>query len=148
MDLYIQEVRAVERRLESHNGGLRREKYPDIWPVKGIVGQAFSNSGGPLSLTGLDIIAAENTLIQASAKGIVVEAGWDEDLGRYVKLDHDFQLQTLYGHLNNVLVRKGDHVPKGASIGLLGSTGNSTGPHLHFEVIFRGSQTDPMHYLP
>ncbi len=148
MDQYLQEMRVVERRLESADGSLRRAKYPDIWPVKGIVGQRYSQGGGPLSHVGIDIIAAENTLVQASAKGIVLEAGWDEDLGRYVKLDHDFQLQTVYGHLNEVLVRRGDHVQKGASLGLLGSTGNSSGPHLHFEVIFRGSQTDPLHYLP
>jgi len=143
---YLQNVRAVERRLESGNAARVREKRPDIWPVKGIVSQRFSP--GPYGRhDGIDVLAPENTVVVSAARGIVTESGWDKDLGRTVRVNHDFGVETVYGHLSRALVRPGDQLQKGAALGLVGNTGRSLGPHLHFEIIFQGRATDPLSYL-
>ena len=147
LDRYLEDVRAVERRLESRDVSLLREKQPSIWPVKGIVSQRFSAGGSEGRHDGIDILAEENALVVSAAKGVVVEAGWDQDLGRYVRVNHDFGFETVYGHLARVLVQTGDQVGKGMSLGLVGNTGRSLGPHLHFEIIFKGKPVDPLPYL-
>ena len=83
----------------------------------------------------------------SAARGIVVESGWDRDLGKFVRIDHDFHTVTLYGHLSRTYVQEGDHVEKGATIGAVGNTGNSFGPHLHYEILVRGKSVDPGPYL-
>lgn len=145
---YLDGIRAVERRLESRDANLLWEKQPSVWPVKGIVSQRFS-MGGPSEgqHDGIDILAEENALVVSAAKGVVVEAGWDQDLGRYVRVNHDFGVETLYGHLARYFVQTGDQVGKGAALGLVGNTGRSLGPHLHFEIIFKGKPVDPLPYL-
>ena len=147
MGHYLESIRAVERRLESHDASLLREKQPSIWPVKGIVSQRFSNGGVEGRHDGIDILAEPNTLVASSAKGVVVASGWDQDLGRYVRVNHDFGVETVYGHLARSFVQAGDQVGKGSAIGLVGNTGRSLGPHLHFEIIFKGKPVDPMPYL-
>jgi len=141
---YLSDVRAVERRLETGHADLVREKHPDIWQVKGIVSQRFA----PGVHEGIDILAPENALVMSAAKGVVTEAGWDNDLGRYVRVNHDFGMETVYGHLTRALVQPGDEVGKGSALGMVGSTGRSLGPHMHFEIIFKGFPVDPMLYLP
>ncbi len=146
MQSYIAEVRALERRRASL-GASPDENIPNVWPVAGIVSQKFRapSSGDPGHLA-IDIIAAGNDLVVSSARGIVVESGWDRDLGRYVKVDHG-AYKTLYGHLSRSFVQTGDHLSKGASIGTVGNTGNSIGPHLHYEVFHKGKSIDPEHLL-
>ncbi len=144
---YLEDIRAVERRLESHDASLLREKQPTIWPVKGIVSQRFSNGGTEGRHDGIDILAEQNTLVVSAAKGVVVGAGWDQDLGRYVRVNHDFGVETVYGHLARAFVQTGDQVGKGSAVGLVGNTGRSLGPHLHFEIIFKGKPVDPLPYL-
>jgi murein DD-endopeptidase MepM/ murein hydrolase activator NlpD len=78
---------------------------------------------------------------------MVVEAGWDNDLGQYVRVDHDFGVETVYGHLSRAFAREGDHLGKGDPLGVIGNTGRSLGPHLHFEIIFKGRAVDPLSYL-
>jgi murein DD-endopeptidase MepM/ murein hydrolase activator NlpD len=143
----LDNIRAVERRLESGNADLLREKRPDIWPVKGIISQRFSPGGGESRHDGIDILAGENSLIVSAAKGFVIESGWDKDLGQYLRINHDYEVETVYGHMGKSFVRPGDQVGKGTPLGLVGMTGRTLGPHLHFEIIFRGRPVDPTPYL-
>ncbi len=93
---------------------------------------------------GLDIDAATGTNIIASKAGTVINVSYDYSYGNKVIIDHGNNITTLYGHLSKQLVKKGDHVGQGQIIGLAGSTGQSTGPHLHFEIRVQGSK--PCHY--
>jgi len=145
---YLAKVRGLEKQIRVKNATGMRDHVPDIWPVAGIVSRGYVRSTQPdLDHEALDIVAAENALVSASAKGIVTATGLDEDLGRYVKVDHDFDIETVYGHLSESLVQVGDHLDKGSPLGLVGNTGNSLGPHLHYEIIFKGQPVDPMKYL-
>ena len=145
---YVSSVRAIEHALRDKRPGSLRDHVPDIWPVGGIVSRGYLESPRPdLDHRAVDIVAAENALVVSAAKGIVTASGWDADLGKYVRIDHDFGIETVYGHLSQFLVQSGDPVEKGASLGLVGNTGNSLGPHLHYEVIFKNTPVDPMRYL-
>lgn len=97
--------------------------------------------------TGLDIPAPHGTPILASGGGRVVSAGYKGAYGRAVIIDHGDGLSTLYGHASKLLVRAGDVVMPNQQIALVGSTGRSTGPHLHFEVIRHGVRVEPRQYL-
>ena len=77
----------------------------------------------------------------------MVEAGWDNDLGNYVRIDHDFAVETVYGHLARSVVRAGDQIGKGEPVGVVGNSGRSLGPHLHFEIILEGKAVDPLTFL-
>ena len=96
---------------------------------------------------GLDFMADSGTLIHAAADGIVTQAERAPDYGNIVRVDHGFGLDTRYAHLSGFLVRVGDRVSKGQPIGTVGSTGRSTGPHLHYEVRLNGVPLDPRKYL-
>ncbi|MGH2399920.1 MAG: M23 family metallopeptidase, partial [bacterium] len=85
--------------------------------------------------------------ITAARDGTVVFAGWYYAYGKTVIVNHGDGLQTIYGHASNVLVKRGDDVKKGQLIAHVGSTGRSTGPHLHFEVRIKGRAVNPMKYL-
>jgi murein DD-endopeptidase MepM/ murein hydrolase activator NlpD len=132
---------------------------PLIWPMPaGQVSQGFGPSqlsfepafGGYAHFhTGIDIAGPENHPVLAADDGQVVEtATGSSGYGNYVVLGHAGGVATLYGHLNQILVRQGDHVSQGDAIGLEGSTGYSTGPHVHFEVRVQGVPVDPAGYLP
>jgi murein DD-endopeptidase MepM/ murein hydrolase activator NlpD len=96
---------------------------------------------------GLDFMADSGTPIHAAADGIVTQAERAPDYGNIVRLDHGFGLDTRYAHLSGFLVKVGDRVSKGQPIGTVGSTGRSTGPHLHYEVRLNGVPLDPRKYL-
>ena len=98
--------------------------------------------------TGLDFAAPIGTEIYATGDGIVVSA--DAKLtgyGLHVVINHGFGYQTLYGHMSKILVRPGEHVKRGQLIGLLGNTGTSSGPHVHYEVMVNGEKVDPAYYF-
>jgi murein DD-endopeptidase MepM/ murein hydrolase activator NlpD len=97
--------------------------------------------------TGTDIGAAYGASIVAANSGTVTLAGWNSGYGNCVVIDHGGGRATLYGHMSSIGVSKGQTVTKGQQIGLVGSTGNSTGPHLHFEILINGSAVDPMQYF-
>ncbi len=97
--------------------------------------------------TGIDIGAGHGASILAAQGGTVLRAGWNSGYGNYVVIDHGGGVQTLYGHCSALLVSNGQSVSRGEQIALVGSTGVSTGPHLHFEVLINGSHTDPMGYF-
>ena len=97
--------------------------------------------------TGIDIGAGHGASILAAQSGTVLRAGWNSGYGNYVVIDHGGGVQPLYGHCSALLVSSGQSVSRGQQIALVGSTGVSTGPHLHFEVLINGSYTDPMGYF-
>lgn len=97
--------------------------------------------------TGVDIGAAYGTAILAANSGTVTLAGWNSGYGNCVVIDHGGGKATLYAHMSSIGVSKGQAVSKGQQIGKVGSTGNSTGPHIHFEILINGSAVDPMQYF-
>ena len=110
----------------------------------------FGQAGGSWSSghhTGLDFATATGTPVFSALAGKVVEAGWGGAYGNHIIVRHDNGVETLYAHLNSISVSKGEKVLRGQRIGAVGSTGNSSGPHLHFEVIKNGTQRDPAAFL-
>lgn len=125
---------------------------PSILPAKGWVTSNYGSrvspfTGVPQHHTGLDIANRIGTPVSASADGIVVEARKDASLGNYVVLSHGFGMKTTYGHLSEIKVRAGQKVKRGAQIGLMGNTGRSTGPHLHYAVSVNGLNVNPEKYI-
>lgn len=117
------------------------------WPVKGQISSRFGQRGGRLH-AGLDIAAPTGTQIVAARSGTVTLAGEAGGYGNAVYIDHGSSVITRYGHMSKITTRRGVRVGQGDQIGLVGSTGNSTGPHLHFEVRVGGSPKNPEDYLP
>jgi murein DD-endopeptidase MepM/ murein hydrolase activator NlpD len=103
--------------------------------------------GRPAMHTGLDFRAASGDPVRVTANGKVVSAGWSGGYGRMVEVDHGNGLSTRYGHLSEIGVKIGEQVKIGQVIGLVGSTGRSTGPHLHYETRIDGEAVDPQKFL-
>lgn len=123
-----------------------------IWPVNGVVTSPFGYRTHPIFGTtiyhsGIDIGVDEGTPVHAADAGVVVEADWISGYGYAVIIDHGNGLSTLYGHNSSLAVSAGQSVSQGQVIAYAGSTGNSTGPHVHFEVRSNGDPVDPMGYL-
>lgn len=97
--------------------------------------------------SGIDIGGRTGTPLYAAMTGTVVKAGWGAGYGNYVDIDHGGGIKTRYGHMSKIYVTRGEEVLQGAVIGAMGSTGWSTGPHLHFEIIINGSRVNPLSYL-
>ena len=95
---------------------------------------------------GMDFAAPTGTDIYATGNGTVISAGWEQGYGNCVQINHNYGYQTLYGHMSAFKVRAGQTVKRGDVIGLVGSTGKSTGPHLHYEVHFKGEIMNPQNY--
>ena len=117
-----------------------------IWPVVGPVTSPFGMRWGRMH-DGIDIAASSGTPIHAAASGTVIYAGWMEGYGNLVVIDHGNGLSTAYGHQSSIAVGNGQAVAQGQTIGYVGTTGHSTGPHLHFEVRVNGAPVDPLGYL-
>ena len=117
-----------------------------IWPVNGPVVSGFGMRWGRMH-EGIDIAAPSGTPIYAAAAGTVIHAGWLGGYGNLVVVDHGNGLSTAYAHASAILVGLGQQVSQGETLSLVGSTGNSSGPHLHFEVRVNGSAVDPLFYL-
>lgn len=154
VDKFVADVRALDRKNHGASAFPSKDAIPDIWPVAGIISQKFNAGVGAGNNTdadarheGIDIIAESNALVLSAARGFVIQSGQDRDLGRFVKVDHDRGVQTVYGHLGRSFVNAGDHVDKGTTLGAVGNTGNSFGPHLHYEILVRGKSVDPEQYL-
>jgi hypothetical protein len=103
--------------------------------------------GRPAMHTGLDFRAATGDPVRATANGKVVSSGWAGGYGRMVEVDHGNGLSTRYGHLSEISVKVGDSIKIGQVIGAVGSTGRSTGPHLHYETRIDGEAVDPQKFL-
>ena len=104
-------------------------------------------SGGRRAHKGVDLAGPTGTPIHATADGLVAKADWFSSYGLYVQLEHGGNLQTRYGHMSRLNVGAGQRVRKGDIIGYVGSTGRSTGPHLHYEVRIAGEAVNPIPYM-
>jgi len=117
-----------------------------IWPLRGPINSPYGSRSGSFH-TGIDIGGGTGSTYTAAASGKVVTAGWGGGYGNMIIIDHGNGVMTRYAHSSKLLVSVGQQVDQGQSIGLVGSTGHSTGPHLHFEVIINGSTVNPSNYL-
>lgn len=118
-----------------------------MWPTFGVVSSIFGPRGGRRH-EGLDIAAEEGAPIRAVRGGKVVFAGARGSYGNAVIINHGSGLRTLYAHASKLEVSSGDVVEDGREIARVGNTGRSTGPHLHFELLYRGTPLNPSRYLP
>jgi murein DD-endopeptidase MepM/ murein hydrolase activator NlpD len=136
---------------------LQRSVLKDTLPNRSPIAAAFNSSsygwrldpfnGHKAFHEGLDFTADTGTPIYAAAGGIVAAAGQTPDYGKIVKIDHGSGLETRYAHASKLLVKAGDRVEKGQKVAEVGSTGRSTGPHLHYEIRLNGNALDPKKYL-
>jgi murein DD-endopeptidase MepM/ murein hydrolase activator NlpD len=143
--------------LEALVAGLedRREQLastPSIWPTSGFVTSGYGFRISPFTghqqfHAGIDIAADFGTKIVAPASGRVVFAGQRGSFGRMVEIDHGFGIHTYFGHTDDIYVRVGQHVERGTRIASVGSTGRSTGPHLHYQVKVDGRTVNPADYI-
>lgn len=126
---------------------------PSIMPTNGWLTSAFSRMRTHPILhvarahEGLDVTAPMGTPIEAPAKGTIVEAGWEAGYGNTVTIDHGFGIVTKFAHASRILVKRGARVNRGDRIALVGNTGLSTGPHLHYEVHVNGRPVNPRRYI-
>ncbi len=116
------------------------------WPTSGQITSGFGPRWGRMH-QGIDVAAPTGRPITAAKSGKVILAGWSGGYGNLVVIDHGGGLSTAYAHQSRIAVKVGDPVTQGALIGFIGSTGHSTGPHLHFEVRVNGAARDPLPYL-
>ena len=117
-----------------------------IWPIHGVVTSEYGPRWGGFH-PGIDIATSYGTPIEASKSGVVVYSGYDGGYGNYVCIDHGGGLSTCYAHQSQIAVGDGESVGQGQVIGYEGSTGDSTGPHVHFEVRINGATQNPRDYL-
>ena len=129
------------------------ESVPSILPARGYISSRFSASRMhpvhhlPLPHEGIDISAVEGSPIIATAKGTVTFTGRRSGYGETVVIKHDFGYETMYGHASQILVRRGQEVKRGDVIALVGRTGITTGPNVHYEVRLNGRPTDPRRFI-
>jgi murein DD-endopeptidase MepM/ murein hydrolase activator NlpD len=146
----------LEEHLRTYEAALteRARIVPSIWPVEGESTDSFGVRGNPFGggssefHPGQDIAAPRGTPVVATADGVVVKADWQNGYGQTVVIDHGNGLTTRYGHLSKIEVEVGQEIKRGEELGQVGSTGRSTGPHLHYEVRIGDVAVSPLHYLP
>ncbi len=148
---------SIEGRLRTVQVGVERRQAlaaatPTIWPAQGWLTDAFGNRSDPITgeqefHTGLDISTDHGQPVYATANGTVQSAGAAGAYGNMVTIDHGFGPTTRYAHLQAFKVRAGDAVRRGDVIGLVGSTGRSTGDHVHYEVLANGQTLNPLRFL-
>ena len=128
------------------------ESVPGGWPVRGTLSSVFGVRNSPFTETpvfhhGLDIVALTGAPVVASASGVVVKSGYEALYGNMVVVDHGAGYRSVYGHLASCSVEEGAFVNRGEELGKVGSTGRSTGPHLHYEVRVNGLPVNPARFL-
>lgn len=154
----LDELESLSKSMESQIRDLQNKsktalgsgKY--IWPVSGDITSHFGNRMHPILKkrkyhSGIDIAAVTGTPIAASDYGVVIFSGRNGGYGLMITLDHGAGISTVYAHCSSLLVKKGETVSKGQTIAKVGSTGLSTGPHLHFEVRKDGVPVNPLNYI-
>jgi murein DD-endopeptidase MepM/ murein hydrolase activator NlpD len=145
----------LEEIMRKYEKALRqRGMTPSLWPIAGRLESGFGGRRNPFGgssfefHTGQDIVAAWGTPVVAAASGKILIAGWQHGYGQVVYVDHGSGLTTRYGHLSQIGVKLGQAISRGELLGRVGSTGRSTGPHLHYEVRINDNAVDPLPYLP
>lgn len=118
-----------------------------IWPAVGPITSSYGPRWGRPH-RGLDIAAPNASEVVAARRGVVISSGWKGPYGLTVEIDHGDGVTTLYAHMSKIYVEAGEALQAGETIGLIGSTGESTGPHLHFELRRNGEPIDPIPHLP
>lgn len=131
---------------------LERMTVPSLWPVRGQITGGFGQrmdpfSGESANHTGVDISAPSGSRVEATADGIVLQASPESGYGNEILIDHGYGFTTMYGHLSKMYVVVGQEVKRGQVIGVVGMTGKTTGPHLHYEVLIHESPVNPARYL-
>jgi murein DD-endopeptidase MepM/ murein hydrolase activator NlpD len=125
---------------------------PSTWPVGGLLSSGYGWRRDPLTgqralHDGVDIAALPGKPVQATASGVVAKVLQYGGLGRAVYVSHGYGVTTVYGHMSRVLVKPGQRIDRGSTVGLVGNTGRSTGYHLHYEVQLEGRAVNPLPYM-
>ncbi len=152
------ELELYENTLEQVQGAWQETNYlfrsmPSLWPVKdAYITSKFGMRVHPVTRkvkmhTGIDLAASRGSDIYAPSSGIVSFIGYQRGYGNSIEIDHGYGITTFYGHCQKLLVKKGQKVEVGQTIATVGSSGLSTGPHLHFEIRILGKKVDPLEYL-
>jgi murein DD-endopeptidase MepM/ murein hydrolase activator NlpD len=153
----LKSIRAIANRYTGTNQAvhtpLPAASKPSLLPVEGIISSPYGPRTCPVRKMnsfhhGIDIAAVKGTPVRAAASGVVVYSGWRWWYGKTVSIAHDAETISMYAHLNKVWVRQGQIVMIGEIIGAVGSTGRSTGPHLHYEIRVNNHSTNPVAFLP
>jgi murein DD-endopeptidase MepM/ murein hydrolase activator NlpD len=150
-------LRGLESRLRYVRRDVERREAlanatPSIWPAHGWLSGTFGGrsdpfSGEPAFHQGLDISTEKGQPVYATADGVIASASYTGDYGNLIVVKHEFGLTTRYGHLSAYNVKPGQRVKRGDVIGFVGSTGRSTGAHLHYEVLANGQLINPLQLL-
>ena len=150
-------LEGLESRLQSVRTNVEKRNAlanatPSIWPAHGWLSSGMGPRTDPVNgrtdyHNGLDIAGDKGQAVYATAAGTVTQAGYSGAYGNLIVVDHGFGLETRYGHLSGFNVQKGTHVKRGEMIGKLGSTGRTTGNHLHYEVMASGRLLNPLQLL-
>jgi murein DD-endopeptidase MepM/ murein hydrolase activator NlpD len=143
-------LRSLQRLLARASRALAA--LPSTWPVRGAVNSEFGTRFSPWARieefhTGIDIAAPRGTEVRAPAAGTVTLAGPHPEYGLAVIIDHGQEISTVYAHLSKIRVARGQGVTRGMEIGLTGSTGRSSGPHLHYEILVSGRPVNPRSFF-
>jgi len=132
----------------------REAAIPFGYPIRGVtrISSFFGYRRNPFGWgfefhNGIDFPASHGTAVRVTGAGEVIEAGWKGSFGLAVVVDHGYGYRTLYAHLSSISVRAGQSLNRGSLVGLVGSTGRSTGPHLHYSVFRSGNEVNPKEYL-
>jgi len=144
----------LERKMHAYESVLRERGYtPSVWPVVGKLESGFGGRRNPFGgnsyefHSGQDIDAATGDPVVAGASGKVAFVGWQNGYGQLIVVDHGGGLTTRYGHLSHIDVAQGQTIERSQFIGRVGSTGRSTGPHLHYEIRINDEPVNPLRYL-
>jgi murein DD-endopeptidase MepM/ murein hydrolase activator NlpD len=150
-------LEGLESRLQSVRSNVDKRNAlanatPSIWPAQGWLTSTMGPRTDPLTggadyHSGLDIAGDKGQPVYATAAGVVTQAGYSGGYGNLLVIDHGFGLETRYGHLSSFVAHTGDHVKRGEMIARLGSTGRTTGNHLHYEVMANGRLLNPLQLL-
>lgn len=141
----------LKEKVDQHQRRLAHR--PAAWPVSGRITSRFGLRRSPFGRgteyhEGIDIAAPYGAPVRATADGRVTFAGWRAGYGRLVIIDHGYGYQTVYGHNSQITVHVGQSVKRGDVIAHVGSSGRSSGPHVHYEVVYQGKKRNPLDYLP
>lgn len=157
MGVMRQMLTVLERRLETARPRLERRAAlaratPSIWPALGALSSGFGPRRDPFTAAaslhpGLDLDVALGDPVHVTADGVVTDARYHPEYGNLVVVSHGFGIETRYAHLQRSVVRPGTSLTRGHIVGHAGSTGRSTGTHLHYEVWIDGRAVNPLHYL-
>jgi murein DD-endopeptidase MepM/ murein hydrolase activator NlpD len=141
---------SMARRVDAER--IRRQTEPVIWPVRGLLSSGYGMRKSPVTRryklhSGIDIAAPRGTPVLATGAGTVVLSEYNSGYGNFIELDHGGGIVSRYAHCSRRMVEVGDEVLRGDLIATVGSTGQSTGPHLHYEILVDGEFIDPLDFI-